>query len=311
MTPEDLRESLRCHYAEYVTSLKDDVAGGLSIGTPEIQKATDELQPGEVLSVAALSGHGKTALGLKIGMEVAFRGKGVLYRTWEMPKVELFRRMAGMVAGVPPERRGLPEERFNPLAGRKEWTDTETELLKEGAAFVEQRLGNLWIMDDPTDRSPEGVLEKVGVLKPELVVIDYFQEMYQESPEFYKDMNHALSSLTKAAKPGRMGFSLLLLHQFNSEAERGLKDRNGDFHRPHFRSVEGGTKILQFSTLAMVLFQEWRYLQRKPAPRGVSRIYVEKSRSGGLPEPIGITFDGPSMLYGSLSFKDELIRQVA
>lgn len=176
---------------------------GLDRGRPEVPTIPlpfAELQEllggglarGQLVTIGALSGHGKTVLALDIARHAARHGTKVLFHSLEMPHEQLQERITSAETSIVSHRL-----RVRPTPA--EFTADE---MKRLADYVSRASDMHLDLDDasevglPTVRARLASLERRG-RKPELVVIDYLQLM-QTSKEDRRDLE--IGRITRGLK---------------------------------------------------------------------------------------------------------------
>jgi len=189
------------------TETEDSIATG--IGT--LDTLAGGMVPGRVITIAARSGEGKTALAMQCAVEAARQGTRVAYYSFEMPAHELGLRVA------------CSEARIDSSLVRTGYIASEAQS-KLDEAIAELGQLPLTIIDRPSN--VDEIATKTRILHSEspigLVVVDYLgivpiQSQYQRSTRAEQ-----IGSITKALKQLAMSLDITVmqLSQVNREGSK-------------------------------------------------------------------------------------------
>lgn len=181
---------------------------GLPTGLRDLDELLGGLVPGQVITIGARPGGGKTLLGMQIALNAAQRGIPAFVLSLEMSRRELMLRLLSNVAKINskrlhPTRPSLDSEDWNRIA---EVSDELTALPLK------------W--SDDTTVTPAGLSAMIGDLKrrhPDLgvVVIDYLQLMRgdRRTPNRQEEVSEISRAIKLMAK--RHQVPIVLLSQLN------------------------------------------------------------------------------------------------
>ncbi len=250
---------------------------GLSTGLPSLDDLTCGLVPGEMTILAAMTGAGKTALGLNIAETAARAGVGVVYASLEMSRQELQYRIASTVS------------RVELIKVRKGWLN-DVELEAVCLAMTETARWPLYIDETSvvTVRELRARCRRLAADRPiGLIVVDYIQLLTSESTrrdgtraEDVAQMSRGLKLLGRELK-----VPILVLSQFSRAPEK-LK------RRPQLSDLRDSGALEQDADVVWLL---WQDPDKVAVP---AELIIAKQRQG----PVGtveLMFD-----KGILSFRD-------
>lgn len=238
-----------------------------------------ELKPGQLVTVGAATGGGKSLLGMNLAAHVALtRGKPVLVASMEMGGSELMARLTSAEAGVTLDRL---------IRRRLEQTDWER-IFK--AAPKLQNAHN-FILDD----SPNLTLGKIRArmrwmasrgTPPALVVADYLQLMTPESTKATATRANEVAELSRGLKLLAMEFEIpvIALAQFN----RGAAGR-----QPVVTDFKDSSAIEQDSNVIILMHRPLAEDGSDTTSRaGEIDLIVAKNRNGASGRTVALTFQG-------------------
>ncbi len=141
---------------------------GLETGFGQIERSMGGIQPGALITLAADTGVGKTALALSMAANVADKGKSVLFVSAEMPERELAHRLLAIKSGVP----------SGTIRGGR-FTDKQIAAIKEARAAMGNWSLELWArtatVADIASKARHIAMRRKAPL--DLIVVDYLQLM--------------------------------------------------------------------------------------------------------------------------------------
>jgi replicative DNA helicase len=267
----------------------DEKAGlGVSTGLKAYDGLLGPLRPGEYTVLGGSTGNGKTALGLTIAGNVAWRGDGVLYvSTADMRAPELMLRLICAWSAVSASR-----------AVRKQLSPREMSSLTE----MVQRFDKLPLhIDDALEQSIQEIdaqtrrariaFERQG-RKLKLVVIDYLQRCKFMGASRGLSEPDKLAMISDHAKAiaGRHETHVIALVQIWPPAPASKKD--GGDGKPDVDNIKGSKSIPQPASTVGFIHREKGPDGRYPM-RGRASLVVRKSRWGSQYGEVPMIFDGP------------------
>lgn len=158
----------------------------IETGIPIIDKATNGIATTDLVAIGGRSGLGKSAIALRMALNMYLKGKKVLIISREMSKEELCKRIILSETGISKEK--FEKRNFN----EKEWKQIIS---------VMERYSTENILIDDTTKTVQGIKRKLRVFKPDMIIVDYVQLL---SPSNSKDsrerqvaeMSHELKDIT-------------------------------------------------------------------------------------------------------------------
>lgn len=203
--------------------LENNDEKGIKFGIKYLDEIIGGLFKGELTTIAARSGVGKTALALQIMLNCAEQGKRVLFISREMSKEQVFMRNITKKTGV------STKSMKNKTLSEDDW------------AKIIQTMGNfnsndLIYINDKISTIPE-LKRRIRQVKPDLVIVDYVQLMTVEGK--LQNREREVASLSRDLKNITMDFSIpvIQLSQLNDEmkdvrpwGERPIRDSKALFH---------------------------------------------------------------------------------
>ena len=158
---------------------------GVPTGFPTIDRATQGLQPGQLITVTGLTKASKSTLAMRMAMTIQENGYRVLYLTYEQTVEEQTRRLDAY-------RAGFNDNLLNSgLIDHENW-----QKLQEGV-FTTGILEPMMISEDCMTVTAIGV--KCDVFKPDIVIVDGTYMMDDENGE-NKGSPQALANIVSGLK---------------------------------------------------------------------------------------------------------------
>ena len=199
---------------------------GVPTGFPTIDKATQGLQPGQLVTVTGLAKASKSTLAMVIAMAVQEYGKKVLYLTFEQTVEEQERRLDAY-------RAGFNDNKLN----SGELTDDEWKRLKESVHRTEN-LPTMLISEDCMTVTAVGA--KIDQFKPDIVIVDGVYMMEDENGQD-KGSPQALANIVAGLKFLAMRRSICIVVVTQSTPARTKGETlNND-------SIMGSRAFIQYS----------------------------------------------------------------
>jgi replicative DNA helicase len=250
---------------------------GLSYGIPELDEATNGMQPGEMIVVAARPGRGKTSLALTFGESLARTGTPILVFSAEMTSEKLAIRSLSGHSGIDSLR--LAKGRIG-----------QGELPKLNKAVAMLTDLPMWIDDRPAPRLIDIQIETRRLIKEhgiKLVIVDYLQLIREpEGSRSREDAVRQISAgLTQLAK--ELQIPVIVLAQLNRDSEKraGNKPKASDLRESGSIEQDAHVILLLHSDEAaddqMIIDME---------------IIVAKCRDGKL-GPVPVEFHRPTTTF--------------
>jgi replicative DNA helicase len=250
---------------------------GVPSGFTDLDRKLLGFKPGQMITLAARPGLGKSAFALDIARHAAIRqNKGVLVFSLEMSRLELGMRALAAEAYVDSHR----------LSTKEGLTPSDWEKLQRAA----ERMGNakLGIDDDATVTIADirAKAKTWAQTQPlDLIVIDYLQLMTPvvRSPSRQQEVSEISRAVKLLAK--ELECPVIALSQLN----RGPETRTDK--RPVISDLRESGSIEQDSDIVLLLHREDAYDPESPRA-GTADCIIAKHRAGGVGE-VELAFLGP------------------
>ena len=253
---------------DYYESLKDQKGKvtGIPTGFKKIDEMTSGLQFGNLIVVGARPSMGKTALGLNILNNAAYRGfPGVIF-SFEMSGKELL------------DRAISSESRVDLRRFRSGFDGTHWPALMKACEKIDA-----WpvFVEDKADMGIDELTRKIYQFKKrhdiKLVVIDYLQLMRVGKDRHDLEIGRITRKLKVAAKT--LDIAIVLLSQLN----RKLEERTNK--RPVLSDLRQSGDIEQDADIVIFIYRDEVYNKDEKNPnKGIAEIDIAKHRNG----PVGM-----------------------
>lgn len=231
-----------------------------------------QLRPGQLITVGAETGGGKSLLGVNSGQHIALKKKlPVLVATLEMEGTELLARLTAAEAGV----------NLDHLINRKL---TESDWEKISRVSERMSLADHFILDDSATLTVSKIRARMRWMgtqgmPPALVVVDYLQLVNPERRGGSRTQE--VAEISRGLKSLAMEFKvpIMALAQFN-RSQVGRKPLVSDF--------KDSSQIEQDSNVILLMYRDLPEDPDNPPPdNGVRHVEVAKNRNG----PKGLVVD--------------------
>lgn len=245
-------------------------AGGITnpvtTGLPDLDHLLVGLLPGQVITVGARPGQGKSVMGLHLAHHAASQGRTSLLYSLEMDRVEIYGRLISKVARVDGKRLNLAK----PVLTDEDWMRVSSALPK----IVDLPL----LLNTEEALTPARVSAVIASAKRQhptlgLVVIDYLQLM--DADGRHESRQQEVTAITRAVKRAakRHQVAIALLAQLN----RKVEDRTDK--RPQSSDLRESGAVEQDSDVIVMLHREDMYDPESPRAGEIDLI-VTKNRNG-------------------------------
>lgn len=219
---EDDNDSIE-FICQQLLSFLEDESTGFKFGINFLDDVIGGLFKGELTTIAARSGVGKTALALQIMLNAINQKKKVLFISREMSNVQIFMRNITKKTGI--DMKKLKYKSLEP--------DDWEKILSTMEMFNKD---NLLYINDKISTISE-IKCRIRQLKPDLVIVDYIQLLSVESN--MQNREREVASLSRELKNITLDFEIpiIQLSQLNDEmkdlrpwGERPMRDSKAIFH---------------------------------------------------------------------------------
>jgi replicative DNA helicase len=208
----------------------------MSIGLSVIDKHTWGLRRGEIFTIAARPGVGKTSIAISITARLAREGKRILFFTSEMSIDSTYDRLLQVLSG-------LPGDKF--ATG----TFTDDDKTRLDAAYEELKgFGVRLALCDACSPDIEQVKKVARDVKPDLLIYDHIQHIGGETDGARANVSKFVRGLKDIAR--ELGCAVLAL----SQIRRLLKDlKTGKEVRPTISDLKESGTIEEESGAVLLL----------------------------------------------------------
>lgn len=250
---------------------KSGKAVGVPTGIPSLDRAlSGGLKPCELAAIGALTGKGKTHIGVSLVMNALRAGLRACYVTIEMSDTVIMKRMIANESGV--NSKILSAGTFDDYTKEAQFDA----VANAGVAFRKDRL---FIESDTRGvfERLESVMHRYGrSQRIDLLVIDYIQQFYYQKPmqSRVSELNQITAQVKNITK--QYGYATVMLAQLNREAQK--EKERGRAHGSH--QFEQSHSMAKDSDIILILDEE--------SLGGQEFLYLAKNRNGedGLRFPI-------------------------
>lgn len=219
---DDDNDSIEFICQELLSFLEDE-STGFNFGIDFLDDVIGGLFKGELTTIAARSGVGKTALALQIMLNAINQKKKVLFISREMSNIQIFMRNITKKTGIDMKKlkyKNLNEEDWEKILSTMEMFN------KDNLLYINDKISTI-----------SEIKCRIRQLKPDLVIVDYLQLLSVESN--MQNREREVASLSRELKNITLDFEIpiIQLSQLNDEmkdlrpwGERPMRDSKAIFH---------------------------------------------------------------------------------
>lgn len=298
MLGEAARETLLAAQA-----LRDQRGGirGISTGIFWLDKLTDGLHPGNLYTLAARPGQGKTALAMQIAAHIARGSRAqrwcaeqprrlVVFVSIEMPKSQLVPRVLAQDSNIDAKmiaRGKLTSDQWRDLAASVERCG------KMPMAIDEAGTQSLASIRGSVRRGFARLRKKFGDLPIGLIVVDYVQIVTGDEASKRRNKENEISEISGGLRRMAKEFAcpLVMLSQLNRECEK-RPDK-----RPVLSDLRDSGSIEQDSFGVFFLYRDDMYKKEGEPLDGEAEILIRKIRQNGTTGTARLRFKGETMNF--------------
>ena len=290
-----IKEILGSFYKQAEEMFMDHQPIGLATGFTDLDRLLGGLQRGDLITLAARPGMGKTSLALSIVRNVASKGASVAFFSLEMGANQLAQRLVSAESAI-----DIKRLRTGPLY--------EEDLTSIGFAVEHLSKGQIFI-DQTAAINPLSMRAKTRRLATrqaiDLVVVDYLQLMSARGQENrVQEISYISRTLKELAR--ELNVPLLALSQLSRNVEQ-RQDK-----RPTPADLRGSGAIEQDSDVVIFIYRDDFYHKDSDTP-SLAEINVAKHRNGPT-RTITLRFEKSSAKFANLEsypFSDEELEKLA
>lgn len=203
--------------------LEKDDKSKIAFGINLLDETIGGLFKGELTTIAAKSGLGKTALALQIMLNASKQGKKVLLITREMSKEQILMRNITKKTGISTNKmksKLIDEDEWRQIIG------VISNLNEENLIFINDKISTI-----------SQIKKRIRQIKPDLLIVDYVQLL--TPPQNMNNREREVASISRELKNITLDFdiSVIQLSQLNDElkdtrpwGERVLRESKAIYH---------------------------------------------------------------------------------
>lgn len=253
-------------------------AFGVPSGFSELDKITNGFQPGDLTVIGARPSVGKTALGIRIGLNAARDGFPFLMFSLEQNCLGITERILSMETHIAVE----DMRKKNPA-------DDICDRIAMNSAAIESY--PLWIDDTPsrtvaTISAVARLMHRKRGLK--LILVDYLQLIAPADRRTPREQQVGEATWGLKILARTLKVPVIVLAQLNREIEK-RSDK-----RPLLSDLRESGAIEQHADVVLMLDRPETY--DETADKGVANLYIRKQRQGRTGE-VRLSFHGPTMTF--------------
>lgn len=254
---------------------EDDGSNRYNSGIPTFDRLAGGIFKGELLTIGAKSGVGKTALALNIALEVMKAGGTILIVSREMDKTHIVQRLLTMLTSVKSMAMKTKKLEAN------DWTK-----IIEGMSILNAH--NIYVNSDIS--KPSQIRRRVREVKADLLIVDYLQLL--SSDEKSSNREREVASLSREMRKITLDFNcaVIQLSQLNDDykgrpwGEKPMRESKAIYqdssnviyiHKP----IEL-TECVQMADGNEKLGEQYKKLNTEDSPVKMVEIIVSKCRDG-------------------------------
>ena len=249
-------------YIETLEARRDQTEAELLTGFQKIDDRLWGLNRGEILTIGARTGVGKSVFCMNVTGNLLKAGKRVLYFSTEMTTNEKLSRLLSIYTGIDAWK--FRRARFA--------VDDWGQIMAQSEKLAEEN--NFFVCDDP---SPDigkvrAIAEKV---KPDVVVLDYLS-LFRHPKSDRKDLEIGEFMVGVKVMARNMNLSAIVVSQLN----RGVDNRT--LQIPTLADLKESGNIEQESDVVLLLHDQEEELKAAPVRNVVARICKNRHGQCGM-----------------------------
>lgn len=224
-----------------------------------LNKYLGGLDKGELLTIGGYTSQGKSDLAIQLAIDFAIQTKRVLFLSTEMLAEEVGRRILGNMGSV------------NVMDLRKGLLSTEE---RESLEFISREIGENWKMNIKKIYDISDVNKYVRKYEPEILFLDYIQNL---SGEDYRETTKNIKELQSITMRYELG--TICVSQLNRNKE--------EIREPRLTDLRDTGRIEEVSNMVLFLYWKDRLKQENKQrfggePPEVPEILIAKNRDGTI-----------------------------
>lgn len=293
------RESIHDHIAGMERLKESGGVIGLPTGFDSVDKITSGLHPGNMVTLAARPGMGKSSFALDLARYAALKGNGVAFFSLEMTRSELFNRLLSAITGI------TLFKIQHAFLTSSEWHQVHSaaEKLYDSPLYLECSGMNITPMSirSTCRRLASKLLRENKKLS--LIVVDYLQLLTSKSKKF-ENRQAEVSDISRSLKGVAIDLNVpvLALSQLNRQTE----EYGGD-GRPRLSNLRESGSIEQDSDVVMFIYRPAFYKAGVSVEeKAQAKLMIAKHRNGASGD-IDLYFDGEHTRFLEVTQNEEAL----
>jgi KaiC/GvpD/RAD55 family RecA-like ATPase len=240
------------------------------------------LRRGEITTIAARTGIGKTSIAIKIACELCKQGKRVLFFTTEMSSDTIIERFISVLSGI------------STSAGKLgDFTDSDRSAIERAYAELESFGDRIQICDktSPNIRQVRTVAETA---KPEVIIFDHIQHIGGATGDARTDISSFIRGLKDVARENDCPILAL------SQIRRLGKDKQGKEQEPGLTDLKESGTIEEESAHVIIL----SLLSGEDNDEKIAIVANVAKNRFGPKFKTGLRFNRPTVTFADLEVDD-------
>ena len=261
---------------------------GLPTGFSDLDAKLLGLRPGQLIVLAARPAMGKSALALKLALNVAETGKTALMCTLEMTHEESIDRIYSMEARVPSEKL---------RTGHLETGDIERLVMQ-----VSRMNGLPLVIRDESDQtvaSIRAIAQKIKANRKAaplgIIIVDYLQLMSDNDRRKGRNREQEIAAISRGLK--KLAKDLEVPVVALSQLNRGVESRPDK--RPLLSDLRESGAVEQDANIVMFVYRDEMY-REETLDKGIAEVIIRKNR-GGPTGTVKLAFNAPITRFADLA----------
>lgn len=241
-------ETVESQELDYLNTLGKRMSGeikALSTGLSDIDKEIVGFNGGDLITIFAFSGVGKTALANQIGLNIIRQKKRVLFFSLEMPKEQIRDRMISNITNIP-----FKKIKYSDL------NDNEMESVVKANSYISRNKGILISEEDELMSIIGKIQIEVMRNDVDIIFIDYIN-LINISGNF-KEEHHKVTECTRQLKKvaKMVNKPIVILAQGKQESASKIGNKNlGLWEKVAVNDIAGGASIYRDSDIVLGMYR--------------------------------------------------------
>ncbi len=219
---------------------------------------------GELITIGGYTSQGKTSLAISLAIDFCYSGKNVLYLTSEMSVYETARRFLANL---------LPKNVMDLRKGNFEESE------KKALADIAENVGKEWRLNIKKVFNLEDVNKYIRKYNPEIVFVDYLQNLDRKSRSDYEKVTGNIKDLQ----------GITLQREISTFVLSQLSRNKEELREPKLSDLRDSGRIEEVSNIVLFVYWENRIkekveLRKGGEPPEILNLKIAKNRDGSVGE---------------------------